>query len=310
MTQLSAANLAEKQIASDILGNWLGIYIQQLFDKYITLKMAIKEFRPRYSCVLDMSQCYVPVDYDDYMKKTVDDRYLLQQYSQILRCLGDIELEERRLSVPLISPDNYNINQLKNEWHHVVVAQITSIVSKLIHKDTATISSAQLIGRNRWCHKLELLLKTGKITRRDFLKYTSLLGSVSLVSAASGGFRSRVLADTKPRVVSVHDSSATNWNFTTGNYWDHVNQEIVHKMVGQGVMALTGEETVGDAWSSLIPYQPGDAVAIKVNLNNSHGCDSCDDNQMDALPQTVNAVILGLETIGVPPDKIWIAAKS
>jgi hypothetical protein len=81
-------------------------------------------------------------------------------------------------------------------------------------------------------------------------------------------------------------------------------------MVERGVMTLTGEATPGDAWAALIPYQAGDSVAIKVNLNNCYSCDGADDNEMDSYSETVNAVIDGLVSIGVPPDRIWITDPS
>jgi hypothetical protein len=77
-------------------------------------------------------------------------------------------------------------------------------------------------------------------------------------------------------------------------------------MVDQGVMALTGMTTVADAWSSLIPnYSPGEFIAIKVNFNNSDGCNDTD-AQIDASMQPVNSVVRGLKLIGVPEANIWI----
>jgi len=77
-------------------------------------------------------------------------------------------------------------------------------------------------------------------------------------------------------------------------------------MVDQGVMALTGTTTVADAWSSLIPnYSSGELVAIKMNFNNSDGCDDTD-GQIDASIQPVNAVVRGLKLIGVPEANICV----
>jgi hypothetical protein len=107
------------------------------------------------------------------------------------------------------------------------------------------------------------------------------------------------------KVVSIYDSDATNWDYATGYYWDYVDQDVVNIMMARGVMALTGESNVADAWRALIPYQPGESIAIKLNFNNSWSCDETD-NDIDALPEPVNAIIDGLTSIGVPPDKIWI----
>lgn len=115
------------------------------------------------------------------------------------------------------------------------------------------------------------------------------------------------------RVVSVHDSDATYWDHSCTQenccggpcYWEYIDQATVTHMVDRGVMQLTDTATRQDAWYALIPYQAGDDIAIKLNLNNSYDCDEVDNN-FDALPETVNAVIAGLKSIGVPEESIWI----
>ncbi len=158
-------------------------------------------------------------------------------------------------------------------------------------------------------NKLQKLFESGRLTRREFFRYAGIISGTLAAGSLLPGRRSKVLADTRPRVVSVHDANATNWDFSTGYYWEHINQEVVNSMVAQGVMTLTGESTVGDAWSALIPYQSDEAVAIKVNFNNSWSCTDYD-NAMDAYPETVNAVIDGLTLIGVPSEKIWVTDPS
>ncbi|HSF82071.1 MAG TPA: DUF362 domain-containing protein [Anaerolineales bacterium] len=110
------------------------------------------------------------------------------------------------------------------------------------------------------------------------------------------------------RVVSVHDSRATNWDYQTGYHWQYIDQEVVNDMVARGVMALTERSNTVDAWNDLIPYQPGEEVVIKLNFNNA-GCSGYN-NQMDGYPEPVNAVIDGLTSIGVPPGNIWITDPS
>lgn len=110
----------------------------------------------------------------------------------------------------------------------------------------------------------------------------------------------------KPRVVHVRDSDATNWDFSTGWYGDHVDQDVVYQMVDQGVMQLTGTTSRAAAWEALMPnYVPGQRVAIKVNLNNA-GSEGDSDNVIDALIQPVNGVIRGLTEIGVAESDIWV----
>ena len=110
------------------------------------------------------------------------------------------------------------------------------------------------------------------------------------------------------RVVSVHDSRATNWDYQTGYHWQYIDQELVDDMVARGVKALTGRANTVDAWNDLIPYQPGEEVVIKLNFNNA-GCSGYN-NQIDGYPEPVNAVIDGLTSIGVPPGNIWITDPS
>ena len=107
------------------------------------------------------------------------------------------------------------------------------------------------------------------------------------------------------RVVYVHDNAATYWNGQT-DFWNYVDQGIVYEMVDQGMMALTGTSSVANAWRALLPnYQPGQAVAIKVNLNNAFDCTE-GDGQIDALIQPVNGIVRGLTQIGVAETDIWV----
>ena len=155
--------------------------------------------------------------------------------------------------------------------------------------------------------KIDNLFKNVPFSRRAFLKYTGTATGLYLAGLWLK-IPSLGLADEKPRVVSVHDSGATNWDYTTGYFWEHVDQDIVNNMTAQGVMALTGETNYVDAWKALIPYQPGESVLIKFNFNNSRCSDT--DNDIDPLAETANAIINGLTSIGVPGDKIWITDPS
>ena len=77
-------------------------------------------------------------------------------------------------------------------------------------------------------------------------------------------------------------------------------------MVDQGLIALAGVSSVVDAWQVLLPdYQPGQAIAIKINLNNATSCGDTD-GQIDALIQPVNALIHGLKLRNVSEADIWI----
>jgi len=113
-------------------------------------------------------------------------------------------------------------------------------------------------------------------------------------------------APDKPRVIHVHSGQATNWDFASGYYGDYVDQDVVNEMVDRGMQELTDTSTVADAWRALIPtYASGEAIAVKVNLNNSNRC-SDDDIEIDALIHPVNAVVRGLKQIGVAEEDVWV----
>ena len=110
---------------------------------------------------------------------------------------------------------------------------------------------------------------------------------------------------TSPKVIHVHSSSATNWNYSTGWYGSYVSQSTVNSMVDEGVKRLTGQSTVAAAWQTLLPgYSPGKGIAIKVNFNNAQCTDT--DNLIDALIHPVNALIAGMKQIGVREQDVWI----
>jgi hypothetical protein len=113
-----------------------------------------------------------------------------------------------------------------------------------------------------------------------------------------------------PRVVSVHNSSATNWDHQTGYYWENINQSIVDDMVATGLMALTGKTSEAEAWRALIPYQSDEEVLIKLNFNNSSGCSAGANDNINPSPELMNVIINGLISIGVPANRIWITDPS
>lgn len=107
-------------------------------------------------------------------------------------------------------------------------------------------------------------------------------------------------------VIHVHAADATNWDFSTGLYWQHVDQDVVDGMVERGLMELTGTGSVTAAWAAILPsYLPGQKIAIKVNLNNSRDC-ADSDNAIDALIEPVNALLASLVQAGVQAEDVWV----
>ena len=147
------------------------------------------------------------------------------------------------------------------------------------------------------------------LSRRYFIKY---LGTSAGLFFARHFFGNPDLAfgNDNPRVVSIHDSGASNYNYLSGYHWEYVNRAVINDMVELGVMTLTGNTNAADAWRDLIPYKDGESVLIKFNFNNSSGCYSGYDNLINPIAETANAVIEGLMSIGVPGDKIWFTDPS
>jgi uncharacterized protein (DUF362 family) len=108
------------------------------------------------------------------------------------------------------------------------------------------------------------------------------------------------------RVVRVHSSGATNWNFFSGWWGDFVDQEVVNEMIEQGLKVLTATTSVEAAWDEILPlYQPGQKIAVKVNLNNGLSCDD-NDNTIDALIEVVNGLIRSLVMAGIQEEDVWV----
>jgi hypothetical protein len=167
-----------------------------------------------------------------------------------------------------------------------------------------------------------------KVTRRELLKGLALaggglaLGALNLAPPdAAGqepqptprvflpiiGHDSSSYWPASSRVVHVHAPAATNWDFGSSWYGNAVDQTAVNAMVGQGLKQLTGAASAAAAWGILLPkYQPGQKIAIKINLNNASCGDG--DNIVDALMQPVNAVVGSLVSagIGVRESDIWV----
>lgn len=142
------------------------------------------------------------------------------------------------------------------------------------------------------------------LDRRRFL---GLCGAAALTPALQPLLEEPAAIVPLGRVVMIRNPAATNYNFNPDLFYgDFVDQEVVDRMMDEGVMALTGEETVKAAWQAIIPgFVPGRKVAIKVNFNNC-GTWELTANTMNGLIQPVNAVVRGLLMIGVRPADIRV----
>jgi uncharacterized protein (DUF362 family) len=142
------------------------------------------------------------------------------------------------------------------------------------------------------------------LSRREFLKLSAILAGLAALKPHEGLVAAPSLDN--PKVVHVYCERATDWDFLSGWWGNHVNQGVVSEMVDRGLMELTGRNSRAAAWQALLPnYVTGQRVAIKVNFNNAQDPGDAD-NSIDATIEPVNAVIAGLKEIGVAASDIWV----
>lgn len=102
------------------------------------------------------------------------------------------------------------------------------------------------------------------------------------------------------RVAWGYDLSACNWDGTS-NYWFSNNfndQAKITSVMNKTICSVAGQATVAASWDALFKYHnggtvgyvKGEKIAIKINLNNNGDYD----NQIDASPQSVYALLDGL----------------
>ncbi len=128
------------------------------------------------------------------------------------------------------------------------------------------------------------------------------------------------------RVVWVHDPDATDWDGSTGYWWEdtHTDQARVDEMLSKAVRRLTGTATDGGAWDALfrhynlehgrgdVGYQTGERIAIKINLNTCGGTNPDyskrgNENLVDTSPQMVRGLLRQLVNhAGVPQAMISV----
>jgi len=112
------------------------------------------------------------------------------------------------------------------------------------------------------------------------------------------------------KVVHVHATEATHWDFSTGWYGNYVEQDVVDEMVERGLMELTSTASMTEAWATILPgHVTGQKIAVKVNFNNCRDC-ADSDNAIDALIEPVNALIRSLVQAGMWAEDVWVYDSS
>ena len=136
------------------------------------------------------------------------------------------------------------------------------------------------------------------------------------------------------RVAWVHAPDATAWagwnSLPTDPWWgsNHTDLAVVEDMMSRGVRDVAGEATDSAAWAAIFTdfntthgrgqrgYQPGENIAIKINLTTCNGGSDCNvsthektanTNRIDNSPQMLLALLRHLVYVaGVPQTNISI----
>ena len=126
------------------------------------------------------------------------------------------------------------------------------------------------------------------------------------------------------RVVWVWNPNATEKDMS-GYWWEQQNnnQDVIDQMFSTGLQEFAGTSTEIDAWDAIftyfneahgygtIGYQPGEKIAIKMNLNNALGGVGDpypkEDNDRDASPYVVKALLRQLvNVVGISQQDITV----
>ena len=126
------------------------------------------------------------------------------------------------------------------------------------------------------------------MTRREFVRNSvAVAGGAALFSGPFASWGGAKTAG-KSRVVSV----AAEDMLLEMNY----NPDAVHRAFSAGLKELTGERTLGNAWTSLV--SPDDVVGIKINGIGAP--------RISSSLASINETIAGLKTAGVKENNIII----
>lgn len=110
------------------------------------------------------------------------------------------------------------------------------------------------------------------------------------------------------RVAWIRDQNATKWDGVTGHWWDdqNVDQRAVDEMLSHVLWALTGQQDDAAAWNALfrhfnrthgagdVGYQPGEKIAIKINLNEEGYGPAYGGNGRMPSPQVIRSLLAQL----------------
>lgn len=143
-----------------------------------------------------------------------------------------------------------------------------------------------------------------KLSRREFLKGAAVTGvglygaSVLPVELHADSGKSRVVFVSSANVIKPDSGSTpTKLGMTSVGEADaSINQEVLNKMLAQGMQAFTGTKSEAAAWKKL--FKPSDVVGIKVNCLFAKNASTH--------PELIASIIAGLKLAGVKEDNIIV----
>lgn len=142
------------------------------------------------------------------------------------------------------------------------------------------------------------------LSRRDFVRGTSKAAAGVVLGLNALGQSSVEELRRYPRVARAYDQNATAWDYQSNYYFDFIDQAAVDQMLIRGLQALMRARSLSEACRRLIPYyQPGEKIAIKINLNNIAN----QSNEIDATAPVLNALLLVLtSSLGVQEGDVYV----
>lgn len=115
-----------------ILGPWLEWYLHIFYDRYVCLKEALDRHPDLETILLDSSDFYTPINYDDFMRVCCSDKYALQIYSQILLFLGNAFTSRRFRENKSDDFRKLNLSSHKKRPSRIVRAYIMYLLAKIL----------------------------------------------------------------------------------------------------------------------------------------------------------------------------------
>lgn len=176
-------------------------------------------------------------------------------------------------------------------------------------------------------------MSTDRISRRKFLMETAIVLAGSQVPLPR---QAKATEGNKPVVIRLFSPQASRaWNYDASAPWDHtveprttedcnsdkyrkdryydyIDQNVVAKMLSEGLRQVVGPGNTENAWHALLKnYKETHKITIKVNLNNASYNEQLTTNRMDQSVQIINALVDSLVTsFNVPEKNITIADPS